>query len=146
LHKNQTKILDGLLKRQTWVATLPGDPFKKADTPTPKNGGIHQKKGYGSITEVDLGSTKNQLADEIQSKHNAHADPIAESGGRETTHGNPVPQEQENPTLKAEHTKGDTKSQNKAQGNQQTTDQTTTLFTNVNHIVFHKNQISFQNV
>ena len=46
--------------------------------------------------------TENQLAEEVQRKHDAYASPVAEDIGREQVNRQPVPQEHKQPTLETE--------------------------------------------
>lgn len=53
------------------------------------------------IVLLDDRSTENQLAEEVQRKHDAYASPVAEDIGREQVNRQPVPQEHKQLTLEA---------------------------------------------
>jgi len=78
-------------------------------------------------------ATENNLAEEMQGEHDAHADPVAKNRSIQQTNRQPVPQKQKNPALQtvdAEH-------QTQAEQEYKDEHQTSAFLVHINQLVFH---------
>lgn len=92
------------------------------------------------VLSIYPSATENQPTKEVQSEHNANADPVAECGSIEQRHSQPVPQKHENPALQAEH---NAQNKGKAEDDDDGAEQATAGVINSVNIVFHSFLIPF---
>lgn len=89
------------------------------------------------VALAHMGATKNQPTEEIQSEHNANADPVAECRSIEQRYSQPVPQKHENPALKTEHSKHNAQNEDNAEDDAEGSQQATVVIVEVINRVFH---------
>ena len=95
------------------------------------------------VLSLYTNTTKNQPTEEIQSEHDANADPVAEYRSIEQRHSQTVPQKHENPALKAEHSKYNAQSEDNAENEDESAKQATAMVVDVVDRVFHNFLIPF---
>ena len=88
-------------------------------------------------------ATENQPTKEVQSEHNANADPVAECRSIKQRHSQPVPQKHENPALQAEHSEHNAQNKGKAEDDDDGAEQATAGFIDAVNRVFHSFLIPF---
>lgn len=104
---------------------------------------LNLSKALVLVAHADTGATENQLAEEVQSEHDANANPVAEGRSVEQRHSQPVPQKHENPALKAEHSKYNAQSKDNAEDKDEGAEQATAMIVDVVDRVFHSFLIPF---
>ena len=87
--------------------------------------------------------TEQQIADKVETEHDAHADPVAECRSTESANRNPVPQEHKNPTLEAEHTEHNGECQYEDKDEGECAEQTTAILVQIYNLVFHFDYLTF---